>query len=351
MRRIWVFRAISSFVFLPLLVALASHSQQPPSPSPEPTDGRELMMAARKLNNLAAADVKPWHIKATFQLFDEKGVVTDEGTYEESWASPFQFKRTFTGKTFSQTAYGSKQGVLLANATGDTPDLLLAARNSLVSPMPFFEGTIQNTTYKTKPLNSSALKLICAIPTASAPGAPPDTSAYCFDTDEPILRIAARPSTSDQTFHNRLIRVEGRTVATDLKIMHSGKVTVALHVDEASVLDPVDEAVFTPPPDAIPPPRRINVSAGVSRSMLQYSVAPEYPEAAHIAHISGTVVLEAVIGKNGKLRDLKAISGPEALQGAAIQAVRQWRYRPYLFNGQPVEVSTTINVIFQLGHN
>lgn len=351
MRTTWVFRALSSFVFLPPLVALPSHSQQSPSPSPEPTDPKSLMMAARRLNNLAASDVKPWHIRATFQLFDEQGAVTGEGTYEEFWASPFQFKRTFTGKNFSQTAYGSKQGVLLANTKGETPELLLAARNNLVSPMPFFEGTIQNTTYKTKPLNSNALKLICAIPTASAPGAPPDTSAYCFDTDEPILRIAARPSTSDQTFHNRLIRVEGRTIATDLKIMHNGKASVALHVGEATVLNPVDEAIFTPPPDAVPEPLHVSVSAAVSEGMLLYKVAPEYPLAAHVAHISGTVVLQALIDKDGKLRDIKAISGPEALQGAAIQAVRQWRYRPYLFNGQPVEVSTTINVIFQLDHN
>ncbi len=306
------------------------------------------MLAARKLNNLAAADVKPWHIKATFQLFGDDGVVTEEGTYEEFWASPFQFKRTFTGKSFSQTAYGSQKGVLLASTTGETPDLLLAARNNLVSPMPFFDAIIQNTTYTTKPLNSGSLKLLCAIPTASAPGAPADNSAYCFDTEEPTLRIAARPSTSDQTFHNRLIRVEDRAVATELKITHNGKPTVALHVQDAVVLDGSQDAVFTPPPDAVAATLRINVADSLTAGMLENKVAPEYPIAAHRAHITGVVVLQAVIGKNGHIKDVKPISGPEALQGAAMQAVWQWRYRPYLLNGQPVEVMTTISVTFVL---
>ncbi|MFP5238125.1 MAG: energy transducer TonB [Acidobacteriota bacterium] len=348
MRTTWAFRAISSLVFLPLLVALPCRSQQTASSSPEPADPKALMMAALKLNNLAAPDVKPWHIKATFQLFDDQGAVTDEGSYEEFWASPFQFKRMFIGKNFSQTAYGSKQGLLISNAKGETPSLLLAARNNLVSPMPF-DFIIQHTTYESKPLNSGSLKLDCAIPTATSPGAPPDTSAYCFDADEPVLRIAARPSTSDQTFHNRLIRVEDRAIATDLKIKHNGKATVALHVDEAAVLDPVDEAVFTPPPDAVPMP--IIVSGGIIAGMLEYKVAPEYPIAARIARISGTVVLECIIRRDGKVRVLKALSGPEALQGTAIQTVQQWRYRPYLLNGKPVEVRTTINVIFQLGQN
>ena len=74
------------------------------------------MLAASKLDNLATPDAKPWHIRAAFQIFDEQGVVTDEGTYEESWASAFQFKRTFTGKAFSQSAYGSKKGILIAGA-------------------------------------------------------------------------------------------------------------------------------------------------------------------------------------------------------------------------------------------
>ena len=306
------------------------------------------MLAASRLNNLATPDAKPWHIKAAFQLFDEQGVVVDEGTYEEFWASAFQFKRTFTGKAFSETAYGSKKGVLLAGAE-EEPDLLLVARNNLVHPLPD-EASIEHTTYTTKSLDSGSIKLLCIIPSAFASGAPPDNSAYCLDTDDPMLRVAARPSTSDQAFHNRHLRVEDRAIAGEMKIMHNGKVTVALHLEAATVLDPSDEAVFTPPAGAVPAALRITVSGAISEGMLEYKVTPDYPSAARNAHVEGIVTLRGIIGKNGTIRTLKALGGPEILQGAAIQAVQQWRYRPYLLNGQPVEVQTTINVVFKLPH-
>jgi len=319
------------------------HAQQPSVPVSDP---KALMLAASKLNNLAAPDVKPWHIKAAFQIFDEQGVVTDEGTYEESWASAFQFKRTFTGKAFSQTAYGSKKGVLIEGAQ-DAPDILLAARNNLVHPLPD-DVVIERSTYTTKRLDSGSVKLLCVIPSASAPGGPADNSAYCLDTDDPILRVAARPSTADQTFHNRSLRVEDRAIAGEMKIMHNGKITVALHVEAATVLDPAEEAVFTPPANAVPAALRVTVAGAVSEGMLEYKVNPDYPSAARNSHVEGVVTLQGVIGKNGSVRSLKALAGPEILQGAAMQAVQQWRYRPYLLNGQPVEVQTTINVIFKL---
>lgn len=348
MRKSLVLNAAYPAVVLPLFFVLSAQCQAPSTSSTQQPDPKELMHSAVKLNNLCADDVKPWHIKATFQLFDEQGTVTDEGTYDESWASPFQFRRAFTGKNFSEVAYGTKKGVLLSNTKGDFPDLLLAARNNLVSPMPYFEEIIRNTTYTIKPLNSGTIKLICAVPTGATPGAPADSSAYCFDTDEPILRIAARPSTSDQTFHNRLIRFEDRSIAGDLKIEHKGNVSVALHVESATVVDESDKGVFTPPADAVPAPVRVTVSGAVVEGMLIHKVAPEYPITAKRAHITGTVVLKAIIGTNGRLRDIKPVSGPEALQGSAMQAVYQWRYRPYIFDGKPVEVMTTINVVFGL---
>ena len=338
-------KSIVLSIWCSLVWVAICHAQQPAASASDP---KALMLAASKLNNLATPDAKPWHIKAAFQLFDEQGAVTDEGTYEEFWASSFQFKRTFTGKSFSATAYGSEKGVLLAG-TQEEPDLLLVARNNLVHPLPD-EGMIEHTTYTTKPLDSGSVKLLCVIPSAFPPGAPADKSAYCLDTDDPMLRVAARPSTSDQTFHNRHLRVEDRAIAGEMKIMHNGKVTVALHVEAATVLDPSEETVFTPPAGAVPAALRITVSDAVSAGMLQYKVTPEYPSAARNAHVEGVVTLQGIIGKNGAIRTLKALAGPEILQGAAIQAVQQWRYRPYLLNGQPVEVQTTINVVFTLPH-
>jgi protein TonB len=75
---------------------------------------------------------------------------------------------------------------------------------------------------------------------------------------------------------------------------------------------------------------------------------PQYPAIAKAAHIQGIVVLQATISKSGSIQNLRVISGPPALQRAAMDAVRSWRYKPYLLNGEPVEVETTINVVFNL---
>ena len=96
-------------------------------------------------------------------------------------------------------------------------------------------------------------------------------------------------------------------------------------------------------------PKKINISGGVAAGMLLQKVTPQYPPIAKAARVSGTVVLQANISKTGAIENLKVISGPQMLQQAAMDAVRQWRYRPYLLNNEPVEVETTVNVIFSLG--
>ncbi len=95
-------------------------------------------------------------------------------------------------------------------------------------------------------------------------------------------------------------------------------------------------------------PQRVRVSAGVSQGLLINKVSPTYPPLARQARIQGSVVLQAVIGKDGTIQNLRAISGHPMLTPAAIDAVKQWRYKPYYLNGEPVEVDTQITVNFTL---
>jgi|GEM_PF-3115401 len=96
------------------------------------------------------------------------------------------------------------------------------------------------------------------------------------------------------------------------------------------------------------PPQQIQVPSGTSQGLLIYKVAPTYPPVAREARVQGTVVLQAVIGKDGTIQDLSVISGHPMLIPAAMDAVKQWRYKPYVLNGEPVLVQTTINVNFEL---
>jgi peptidyl-prolyl cis-trans isomerase A (cyclophilin A) len=120
------------------------------------------------------------------------------------------------------------------------------------------------------------------------------------------------------------------------------KVTI---VAEGAPMPPVPGAA-APQGD---PPRVVSISAGVAAGMLVHKQAPAYPMDAKKAGVSGTVVLRARIGTDGTIKDLSVVSGPQLLQQAAEDAVRTWRYRPYLLDGDPVEVRTTINVVFALG--
>jgi peptidyl-prolyl cis-trans isomerase A (cyclophilin A) len=95
-------------------------------------------------------------------------------------------------------------------------------------------------------------------------------------------------------------------------------------------------------------PRIVPISAGVAAGLLKYHPAPPYPPDAKQAGVSGRVELEAWIGSDGLVKDLKVVGGPQPLQEAALDTVKTWSYRPYLLNGQPVEVRTVINIVFTL---
>ncbi len=95
-------------------------------------------------------------------------------------------------------------------------------------------------------------------------------------------------------------------------------------------------------------PKRIRISQGVTKGQLIFRVEPEYPKIALSARIQGQVLLKAIIAKDGTIKELELVSGHPMLTQNAIQAVRQWRYRPFLLNGEPVEVETSVAVIFQI---
>ena len=109
--------------------------------------------------------------------------------------------------------------------------------------------------------------------------------------------------------------------------------------------------IISSAPVAVPKvatPQRVRVSQGVTQFLLIKRIQPAYPPLARQARIQGTVLLQAEISKNGDIENLRLISGHPMLAPAAIEAVKQWKYRPYILNGEPVEVETQITVNFTL---
>jgi protein TonB len=103
------------------------------------------------------------------------------------------------------------------------------------------------------------------------------------------------------------------------------------------------------PPPAHPTVTRAPLTSRIMEGNLVHKVKPEYPAMARQARIQGTVVLEAVISREGTIQNLQVLSGHPMLVPSALAAVRQWRYRPYFLNGAPVEVETQVTVNFVLG--
>jgi len=106
--------------------------------------------------------------------------------------------------------------------------------------------------------------------------------------------------------------------------------------------------VAPPPRPAEDGPSQIKVAGQVAAAQIVSQVPPLYPELARKAAVEGTVVLQMLIGKDGKVERLDLVSGPQLLVQSAMDAVRQWKYKPTLLNGEPVMVDSTVSVVFKL---
>jgi periplasmic protein TonB len=108
-------------------------------------------------------------------------------------------------------------------------------------------------------------------------------------------------------------------------------------------------AAVAPPPPKPTAPQRVKQGGNVTAASILQQTRPLYPALARQARIQGNVVLHAIIDKDGKVAQLEVISGHPLLVQSALDAVKQWRYKPTLLNGDPVEVDTTITVTFTMG--
>jgi TonB family protein len=312
-----------------------------------PSDPKESMLLAAKTNGLTGDDVKPWHLKASYTVLDENGKTTDQGSYEEFYVSHTKYKRSFSGTDYKYSEYGTEKGVMFSGDQNKQFTRADELRREFLDPLPSPRSIEQNI-YFIKQLEAGGVKFAC-VSLKDANGNPYGPN-WCFDADTPILRVTT-PYNGARGLHNGIIRFQDRSIAGDLKFVQQDKPALTAHLNSIEAITSVDGALFLPPPDATPLRiRRVSISPGIAVGMLIKKVVPEYPLLAKDNGVTGTVVLQAIIGKNGRITNLHVVSGPPMLQQAALDAVKKWLYRPYLLNGEPVEVVTTINVIFTLGN-
>jgi hypothetical protein len=324
-----------------------------------PKDPRDIVAAAAPFYNFSDASLKPWHLKASYQLYDEKGDPAEQGTYEYWWASPQVYRSTWTRGNSSHSDWHTAEDKHAYQATGERLNFFeYKLQAAFVSPLPGADDLDPakiRLDRENVALGSAKLPCVMVIPlmpqhwqTQAVPlGLFP---TYCFDTAGPILRISYSLGTVTTEF-NRIVKVQDRYLAKEILFFEGKRKILSATVDSVTGLSAVD-AALTPPADvAVSDLKKVNIAGGVAQGMLLKKVVPVYPQDAKEAHVSGVVTLQARIGMDGGIHDLRVITAPwPSLAASALWAVSHWEYKPYLLNGEPVEVETTINAVFSLGN-
>ncbi|HWG20341.1 MAG TPA: energy transducer TonB [Terracidiphilus sp.] len=319
-----------------------------------PQDPTALMTIAHEKNGLTGMDIKPWHMRGTYRVYDKKGKPEYEGTYEEWWVSPAKYKLSFTNPKSMQTDYATGTALFRDGSqewlTG--PEFLLRA--SLVEPLPD-PAQLKGFTLQRRTQSFGRAKMECVWLTY--PVGPKVTTSgeffpcACFEPSLPILRVYSIGSSS-RVIYDHLVTFQGHYLARQVQIFFSGKLAAEMNLDIVEGLKEPPDSIIAPPSGAL----QIDLSKitfkEASRGRwpeLLRKALPVYPEEAKSTRTQGTVKIKAIIGPDGHVGNLQAIDGPGVLREPALDAVRQWIYRPFDVMGQPRAVEIEIRVIFSMG--
>ena len=184
-------------------------------------------------------------------------------------------------------------------------------------------------------------------PLGPPPGRPPveRTHATAHSVQSNFVRNILVPPSEIPTGIHRVVDIAAPDDAPPCALCVSG--STGNPSNSNPIIDSIGrESAFVPPlPKPVARPPRIST---MMEGNLIYKVQPIYPPLARAARVQGPVHLRAIISRTGAIENLQAIDGHPMLVGAALEAVRQWRYRPYILNGDPVEVETQVTVNFSL---
>jgi len=258
----------------------------------------------------------------------------DDDDYEEDESKGKQKKIMIAAAVVVLLVAGGAVGYVKLNSKSTAPSQHLT-QQTVATTAP--ADTAETTTIVLPPKPGAATT---ATTTAATQAATPADTA----TQEPA---AATGKQAD--IMNRQLNAPSR-ISNDLKALGGQAPTAGFSPGAMDMGS--GSNVFTPgsgPKVTVQSQRKVSISAGIAVGLLVQKTAPVYPSIAKSARISGTVVIQATISKNGTVENPRVVSGPTMLRQAALDAVKSWRYRPYLLDGTPVEVDTTVNVVFNLG--
>lgn len=300
----------------------------------DPSNLQAWLDARRNETGLSSTDLQPWHIAIAYDQFDQDGDNVHSGVVEEFWAGAHKSKITFKSDEFSQTDFDTERGMY---RTGDQRWLNRnesEVRLAVIDPfanaamLQGFRVTPTERTFGDHTLRCDAFER-----TSGGINSP---NQYCYDTKDSALRYVRGPGWW-QIAYNDVVSFQGHFVARNVEVTDGGRPFLKLRVTTLERLDTVDEGEFAPTADAV------NLSGS---RVSGISITPLKTVPIDASAVSGLskyeVVVQIVIGKDGRVIEATAVTGPKEAYKAAESAARKWTYLPYLVAGQPAEVETKI---------
>jgi TonB family protein len=315
-----------------------------------------MLAAAAPLYEFNGPDLKPWHLKGTYQLYDQNGKAGEQGTYEYWWVAPKVFRSSWTRAAATRTDWHIAGGRNLSKTSGDRLSFIEEQLQLLLfSPLPdLAKADPHDFEFAKDRLQIGKITFPCVnvIPHKRKDGTWPVLSesslrVFCFDPTTPVLRIARGAEVLSFEF-DHLKKFQNRILSGGITIVYGNQKLLTFTVDTISPIAS-DDADVVPPADAMPSLPLGLTDPSATQGRLAKKASPVYPMAARSAHITGTVVLDVMIGADGKPKDLRVVGSPsQLLTQASLDSVSQWQYEPYLLDGHPVEMNTMIHVIFSM---
>ncbi|MGA9060391.1 MAG: energy transducer TonB [Terracidiphilus sp.] len=357
--------------------SLAQTAAAPPQGLPK--DPRAILTAAASnydFSDFSDPALEPFHLKATYQLYDENGNPAEQGTFE-FWSAPpheygsFEYRTpkyrlTWLRHSARYSGWFLENGEYAYESKGEPLSLFeYKLQALLLAPLPrpihFKEGQFRVVEQETNK-DSAGERCFEVVPKAhqtATPERPQEGSfpAYCFDEKGTTLLSFYSPYERVLTRYGDVAQMQGRCLPRQLSVFDGRHVRLTAKVDAVSTIEASNRA-FLPDAAAVRTnvgksvadyPQQFNLSPEFAATRLVKRVTPIYPAEARKERIQGVVVLAETIGADGKVYYLRVVSTPAAsLADSAFRAVSQWEYKPYEAYGRKEPVDTTVEVTFKL---
>jgi hypothetical protein len=330
---------------------------------PKHLKAEQLIVEAAAQNGLGEKAGSPWHVRAKFEIFDEKGQHKSAGTFEEWWMGPQSYKSVFASDGLNQTDVATSAGLFRSGDQRWTTTQESLIPSLLIDPLSIHPYDARRIDLVDSLRGSGANQLRClSMQPKTMPGTGRQVGSniqtdvdtlpsLCFEPTSAILLYASSGAGAGVLLLNNMVQLDGRTVARDAHIKQSGQDYLTIQVQDIGPL-PAGTTIPAPASDSVAllqgpidlPEGRMRVVAGqddFQDATGSVQMKPESPD----------IVLKVSISKAGRVTDVAIVGGFPDFARVYAKALRKETFAPFIVAGTPVDVTTTWKKTAGIGPN